>query len=115
VDTIVRVRRAFHVQGWSVKKIVRELHVSRNTVRNTMPKKQPRQALKSFSDRAVKGQISDADAEKQSRDFQEAIFHRRSSSPLLLRGVYWIHRSALEEQMNVAAEAMVAEYAAIKA
>lgn len=69
----------------------------------------------SFSDRAVKGQISDADAEKQSRDFQEAIFHRRSSSPLLLRGVYWIHRSALEEQMNVAAEAMVAEYAAIKA
>nr|WP_250808857.1 helix-turn-helix domain-containing protein [Neorhizobium tomejilense] len=45
VDTIVRVRRAFHVQGWSVKKIVRELHVSRNTVRNTMPKKQPRQAL----------------------------------------------------------------------
>lgn len=30
VDTIARVRRAFHVQGWSVKKIVRELHVSRN-------------------------------------------------------------------------------------
>jgi len=24
VDTIARVRRAFHVQGWSVKKIVRE-------------------------------------------------------------------------------------------
>ena len=30
VDTIARVRRAFYVQGWSVKKIVRELHVSRN-------------------------------------------------------------------------------------
>lgn len=29
VDTIARVRRAFYVQGWSVKKIVRELHVSR--------------------------------------------------------------------------------------
>ncbi len=36
VDTIARVRRAFHVQGWSVKKIVRELHVSRNTVRKIL-------------------------------------------------------------------------------
>lgn len=33
MDTIARVRRAFHVQGWSVKKITRELNVSRNTVR----------------------------------------------------------------------------------
>ena len=36
VDTIARVRRAFHVQGWSVKKIVRELNVSRNTVRKIL-------------------------------------------------------------------------------
>lgn len=33
MDAIVRVRRAFHVQGWSVKRIGRELHMSRNTVR----------------------------------------------------------------------------------
>ncbi len=33
MDTIARVRRVFHVQGWSVKKIARELNVSRNTVR----------------------------------------------------------------------------------
>jgi len=36
VDTIARVRRAFHVQGWSMKKIVRELHVSRNTMRKIL-------------------------------------------------------------------------------
>ncbi len=36
MDTIGRVRRAFLVQGWSVKKIVRELHVSRNTVRKIL-------------------------------------------------------------------------------
>ncbi|MCG5481673.1 MAG: IS21 family transposase [Ensifer alkalisoli] len=36
VDTIARVRRAFHVQGWSVKKISRDLHVSRNTVRKIL-------------------------------------------------------------------------------
>jgi AraC-like DNA-binding protein len=36
VDTIAPVRRAFHVQGWSMKKIARELHVSRNTVRKIL-------------------------------------------------------------------------------
>ena len=36
VDTIARVRRAFHAQGWSMKKIARELHVSRNTVRKIL-------------------------------------------------------------------------------
>ncbi|MBS3652618.1 helix-turn-helix domain-containing protein, partial [Pseudaminobacter sp. 19-2017] len=36
VDTIARVRRAFYVQGWSLKRISRELHVSRNTVRRIL-------------------------------------------------------------------------------
>ena len=36
MDTIARVRRAFYVQKWSMKKIVRELHVSRNTVRKIL-------------------------------------------------------------------------------
>jgi orotate phosphoribosyltransferase-like protein len=36
VDTIARGRRAFHAQGWSMKKIARELHVSRNTVRKIL-------------------------------------------------------------------------------
>ena len=31
VDSIARVRRAFYVQGWSLKRISRELHLSRNT------------------------------------------------------------------------------------
>ncbi len=35
-DTIARVRRVIHVQGWSVKKIGRELHVLRNTVRKIL-------------------------------------------------------------------------------
>src|SRR6186997_284841 len=36
VDTIARVRRAFHVQGWSLKRISRELHLSRNTIRKIL-------------------------------------------------------------------------------
>ena len=36
VDSIARVRRAFYVQGWSLKRISRELHVSRNTIRKIL-------------------------------------------------------------------------------
>jgi hypothetical protein len=34
VDTIAWARLAFHVQGWPVKKIVRELYVPRISIRN---------------------------------------------------------------------------------
>jgi DNA-binding transcriptional regulator LsrR (DeoR family) len=36
VDSIARVRRAFYVQGWSLKRISRELHLSRNTIRKIL-------------------------------------------------------------------------------
>ncbi len=36
MDTIARVRRAFHIRGWSMKKIARDLHLSRNTVRKIL-------------------------------------------------------------------------------
>ena len=36
VDAIARVRRAFHAQGWSMKNISRELHMSRNTLRKIL-------------------------------------------------------------------------------
>jgi transposase len=36
VDTIARIRRDFFVRGRTIKEIVRELHVSRNTVRKVL-------------------------------------------------------------------------------
>jgi transposase len=36
VDTIARIRREFFIRGRSIKEIVRELHVSRNTVRKVI-------------------------------------------------------------------------------
>ena len=36
VDTIARIRREFFVRGKSIKQIVLELHVSRNTVRKVL-------------------------------------------------------------------------------
>ena len=36
VDTIARIRREYFVRGKSIKEIVRDLHVSRNTVRKVV-------------------------------------------------------------------------------
>jgi orotate phosphoribosyltransferase-like protein len=36
VETIARIRREFFVKGKSIKEIVRELKVSRNTVRKVL-------------------------------------------------------------------------------
>ena len=36
VDTIARIRREYFVRGKSIKEIVRDLHVSRNTVRKVI-------------------------------------------------------------------------------
>lgn len=36
VDAIARIRREFFVQGKTIKQIVRDLHVSRNTVRKVV-------------------------------------------------------------------------------
>jgi transposase len=36
VDTIARIRREFFIRGRSIKEIVRDLHVSRNTVRKVL-------------------------------------------------------------------------------
>ena len=36
VDTMARIRREFFVRGRPIKEIVRELHVSRNTVRKVL-------------------------------------------------------------------------------
>lgn len=36
VDTVARIRREFFVRGLTIKEIVRELHVSRNTVRKML-------------------------------------------------------------------------------
>ena len=50
MDTIARVRRAFYVQGWSLKKIVRELHVSWSEARaatSPRPRRTVRKILRS--------------------------------------------------------------------
>jgi len=60
-------------------------------------------------DRAKTGGCTEPDCTAQSRQFQNAIFERRSTSPLIFDWIYKIQRSGLEEQMNIGAQELVRE------
>jgi hypothetical protein len=88
---------------WSV----REFYRQRDTA---VAQEVSKSSAESFWGRAIDGKLVDAEMDEQSRAFQDAIFNRRSASPLLPPGIYWTYRKALEEQMNVGAEALVEEF-----
>lgn len=58
---------------------------------------------------AVAGQCDAPECLRQSREFQNAIYTRRATSPLILPGVYWLSRDRLEDEMEAAAIAMLEE------
>ena len=60
-------------------------------------------------ERAKQGLCSAAECTVSSRQFQNAIFDRRSSDPLIIDWVYWLQRNSLEDQMNRGAERFVEE------
>jgi len=72
VDTIAWVRRAFHVEGWSLKRISRELQVSRNTVRRIL------QSNETF----VSYERAAAEAEDRALEMQlDALLDRNLAKP----------------------------------
>ena len=58
---------------------------------------------------AKAGDCAEPDCLNRSREFQNAIYARRVSSPLMLPGVYRLLRPAMEDKMNKSAEAYLAE------
>jgi SMODS-associating 4TM effector domain len=60
-------------------------------------------------ERAKTGACSETDCTNQSRQFQNAIYLRRSSSPLIFDWMYKVQRPHLEDQMNRGAEDFVRE------
>lgn len=60
-------------------------------------------------ERARTGACDAAECAAQSRQFQNAIFDHRSSSPLTFSWIYRLLRSSLETQMNRSADDMVRE------
>jgi hypothetical protein len=60
-------------------------------------------------DRAKTGQCKVAECTDQSRELQNAIYTRRSTSPLIVPGIYPWRRPEMEAQMNYGAEAFLTE------
>lgn len=60
-------------------------------------------------DRARAGSCDEHECITQSRQFQNAIFDHRCSSPLTFSWLYTLHRGDLEQRMNRSAEDMVRE------
>jgi hypothetical protein len=60
-------------------------------------------------ERAKTGACSEPECTIQSRQFQNAIYERRSTSPLIFDWIYEIQRPRLEDQMNRSAKEFVRE------
>ncbi|NNM78032.1 hypothetical protein HJG53_14085 [Sphingomonas sp. ID1715] len=68
-----------------------------------------------FWDRALAGSCDTDACLEESREFQNAIYLRRSTSPLIIPYLYRIKRMQLEDEMNDAASNFLAEYQARQA
>ncbi|MCG6205838.1 S-4TM family putative pore-forming effector [Rhodopseudomonas sp. HC1] len=60
-----------------------------------------------FLDSVRTSGCDDAECERWSREFQDAIFQRRVANPLVLPLVYWLMRGELEKQAQAGADALL--------
>ncbi len=65
---------------------------------------------RAFWERALQGDCESEACLKESREFQDAIYLRRSTSPLVLPFLYGIKRLRLEDEMNDAADNFLEVY-----
>src|SRR5262249_54171782 len=60
-------------------------------------------------EKAVKGDLSKAQCEREARALQDEIFERRKSDPIIFDWVYRVFRSSYEDQAKRSADSLVAE------
>lgn len=87
---------------WSV----REFHRQRDTVSGQDRVRKHADVLWA---RVKAGDCGEPDCDAQSRQFQDAIYTRRSNGPLIFDWVYNLRRSRLEADMNAGAQQLIAE------
>lgn len=87
---------------WSV----REFHRQRDTVSGQDRVRKHADALWA---RVKAGDCGELDCDTQSRQFQDAIYNRRVTGPLIFDWVYKLRRSRLEADMNAGAQQLISE------
>jgi len=63
---------------------------------------------------AKAGLCGEVECERRSREFQDAIFSRRTANPLILPLIYRFMRPELEQQMEAGVDALLRQYTAPK-
>ena len=86
--------------GWAMREYYRQKDVADAQDRF-------REEAEELWERARTGKCGASECEAQSREFQNAIFTRRSTSPPIFEWIYRLMRSSNEAQMNVGAEQMI--------
>jgi hypothetical protein len=66
-------------------------------------------------ERCLTGEATEPDCTYRAREFQDAIYSRRTTSPLVIPLVYSLLRPGLEDEMNEAATDFLAQYQQVKA
>lgn len=99
---IVALAPASPLLGWSVREFFRQ----RDTV---LGQNEVRKHADALWNRAKASGCDEAECDAQSRQFQDAIFNRRSTGPLIFNWVYRLKRPGLEDQMNAGAEQLINE------
>lgn len=86
--------------AWSIRTFWRQTDVSAAQARNLG-------SAETLWKQAVRGALSEAKLWPEVRDLQNAIYARRSASPLILPFLYTILRPGMEDRMSVAAEKFI--------
>lgn len=102
-DWVLTMAPASPVLTWAGREYYRQTDTA-DALENDM------RAAKALWSKALAGECDDQFCLSQSREFQNSIFYRRSSSPLIIPLLYGIKRLQLEDDMNEAATNFLAEY-----
>jgi hypothetical protein len=86
--------------AWSIRTFWRQTDVSAAQARNLS-------SAETLWKQAVRGALSESKLWPEIRDLQNAIYARRSASPLILPFLYTVLRPGMEDRMSVAAEKFI--------
>jgi len=89
--------------AWAAREYYRQIDTA-DQLENLMKE------ARKFWNEAVSGGCTPDDCLVRSREFQNAIYNRRATSPLILPLIYRFKRLSLEDEMNEAAENFLQEY-----
>lgn len=85
---------------WSIRELFRQRDAADGI-------EQVRGEADSFFDKILAGSIPAGDYKLRSREFQDAIYLRRSQNPLIAPGIYKLKRKSMEEGMHLADEEII--------